>query len=241
MDTDWVGELEFSYLPKLMHSFDGTFSFKIWEGSLTIRNLVDNYMTVNPHDPYDVEVNLVDLNNELSKIDKVRIIARRLKYRRFIQEVHYTNAHRGAIKFGKLLQSIPLYTVYNPRECLGIDEYVRYLYNMGKVDKYLDNERNVDVLDMVVTRWKYITKRKQEDNPFKIIDDKESEQELLVKENSESMPLRTPHLNFGVDNFLWSPKLESVSQNTHSKNTEEERASQNVSSKSGKLPHRTIL
>ncbi|CAD1784706.1 similar to Saccharomyces cerevisiae YGR217W CCH1 Voltage-gated high-affinity calcium channel involved in calcium influx in response to some environmental stresses as well as exposure to mating pheromones [Maudiozyma barnettii] len=241
LDTDGVGELEFSYLPKLMHSFDGTFSFKIWEGSLTIRNLVDNYMTVNPHDPYDVEVNLVDLNNELSKIDKVRIIARRLKYRRFIQEVHYTNAHRGAIKFGKLLQSIPLYTVYNPRECLGIDEYVRYLYNMGKVDKYLDNERNVDVLDMVVTRWKYITKRKQEDNPFKIIDDKESEQELLVKENSESMPLRTPHLNFGVDNFLWSPKLESVSQNTHSKNTEEERASQNVSSKSGKLPHRTIL
>ena len=238
LDTDGVGELEFSYLPKLMHSFDGTFSFKIWEGSLTVRNLVDTYITVNPDDPYDVEVDLVGLNKELSKIDKVKIIARRLKYRRFIQEVHYTNAYRGAIKFNRLLQTIPLYTIYNPRECLGIDEYVRYLYNMGKVDKYLDNERNVDVLDMVVTRWKYITKKKQDDNPFKIIDD-DSDINLHTREQSEQLPLQTPKMNFGVDNFLWSPKLEAKSKRNG--DHPDDASEQQVDTSVNNLPHRTIL
>lgn len=212
LDTDGTGELEFSYLPKLMHSFDGTFSYKIWEGSLTIKNLVDNYMVVNPNDPYDVHVNLEGLNNELNQIDKAKVIARRLMYRRFIQEVHYTNAYRGAVKFGKLLQLVPLYTAYNPRECLGIDEYVRYLYNMGKVDKYLENERNVDVLDMVVTRWKYISKKKHHSNPFQVVEDITPTDSDLTKSNkdpSESFPLETPKMNFGVNNFSWSPKQKS--------------------------------
>ena len=242
LDTDGTGELEFSYLPKLMHSFDGTFSFKIWEGSLTIRNLVDNYMVVNPNDPYDVHVNLEGLNNELDQIDKVKIIARRLKYRRFIQEVHYTNAHRGAVKFGKLLQLIPLYTAYNPRKCLGIDEYVRYLYNMGKVDKYLENERNVDVLDMVVSRWKYISKKTHHSNPFQeILEVTPTEADLIgsTKDLSETLPMETPKMNFGVNNFSWSPKQGSRGRPPPVK---EESPSSTAESESGfKLPTRDIL
>ncbi|CCF56712.1 hypothetical protein KAFR_0B04160 [Kazachstania africana CBS 2517] len=214
-DSDGTGEIEFSYLPKLMHSFDGTFSFKIWEGRLSVKNLVKNYMTVNPDDPYDVKVDLEGLNRELDTVDKAKIIQRKLQYRRFVQEVHHTNSYRGAIKFGNLLQLIPLYTSYNPRECLGIDEYVRYLYNLGKVDKFLDNQRNVDVLDMVVTRWKYHLRNKRRDLDEDLI----FSQELQVLHNSDSedsvdiYPLSTPRMDFGVDNFLWSPGLKRDGNN----------------------------
>lgn len=213
-DTDGTGELEFSYLPKLMHSFDGPLSFKIWEGSLTIKSLVDNFMEVNPNDPYDVNVDLVGLNKELDLIDRTKLIQRRLQYRRFTQEVFHINSYRGAISFSSLLQLIPLYTIYDPRECLGIDEYVRHLYNLGKVDKFLDNEKNFDVLNMVVTAWKYQSrlKARQDDhhrssdaiwlhghpsNPFNDI-----------SERSSVDIASTPLMDFGVDNFIWSPRVD---------------------------------
>ena len=46
-----TGELGFQYLPKIMHSFDGSFSFKLWEDRLTTKNLVKTYMEVNPNNP----------------------------------------------------------------------------------------------------------------------------------------------------------------------------------------------
>ncbi|GCE98298.1 calcium channel protein [Zygosaccharomyces mellis] len=212
-DSDGTGYLEFSHLPKLMHSFSGPLSFRIWEGRHTIPNLVKNYMKINPDDPYDVEVDLQGLNKELNLIDWATVAHRRLQYRRFFHEVVYTNSYWGAIRFSSLLQLIPLYTTYNPRECLGIDEYVHYLYNMGKVDKILDTERNLDILNMVVTCWKYCIKNKRRlsknaddirrqtievpTNPFS--DDFESDSGELNFAN-------TPSMDFGVDNFMWSPR-----------------------------------
>lgn len=212
-DTDGTGYLEFSHLPRLMHSFNGPLSFKIWEGRFTVHNLVKNYMKVNPEDPYDVEVDLVGLNNELNSIDIEKLLHRRMQYRKFYQEVLYTNSYWGAIRFSSLLQLLPLYTTYNPRECLGIDEYVRYLYNMGKVEKYLDTERNLDILNMVVASWKYCVKSKKRlsthsevirtqtievpSNPFN--DDFEND-------SGEFTFANTPSMDFGVDNFMWSPK-----------------------------------
>lgn len=220
-DSDGTGELEFSYLPKLMHSFDGPFSFKIWEGRLTVKNLVANYMQVNPEDPYDVKVDLRGLNKELNSINKAKVIQRRLQYRRFVQEVYYTNAYRGAIKFSNLLQQIPLYTTYNPRDCLGIDQYVRYLYTMGKVDKFLDNQRNVDVLDMVVTRWKYYFRKKtgNKDNidvQRKTPTDQISEMGYMMHSKDvtpSARPLTTPRMDYGINNFLWSPSQDQGSEN----------------------------
>lgn len=212
-DTDGTGELEFSYLPKLMHSFDGPLSFTIWEGSLTIKNLVKNYMEVNPNDPYDVQIDLDGLNRELDSIDKVKVIQRRLHYRRFTQEVFHTNSYRGAIGFSSLLKLIPLYTIYNPRECLGIDEYVRHLYNLGKVDKYLDNEKNFDVLNMVVTAWKYQSRQKSRGTVVSKSSTLFQTYETItnpfnsVSERSSNDFATTPLMDFGVDNFLWSPKL----------------------------------
>lgn len=212
-DTDGTGELEFSYLPKLMHSFDGPLSFTIWEGSLTIKNLVKNYMEVNPNDPYDVQIDLDGLNKELDSIDKVKVIQRRLHYRRFTQEVFHTNSYRGAIGFSSLLKLIPLYTIYNPRECLGIDEYVRHLYNLGKVDKYLDNEKNFDVLNMVVTAWKYQSRQKSRGTVVSKSSTLFQTYETItnpfnsVSERSSNDFATTPLMDFGVDNFLWSPKL----------------------------------
>ncbi|CCK71120.1 calcium channel protein CCH1 KNAG_0G00640 [Huiozyma naganishii CBS 8797] len=215
-DPDGTGELEFSLLPKLMHSFDGTFSFKVWEGSLTISNLVKHYMTVNPDDPYDVKVDLKGLNLKLNTINKAKILHRRLQYRRFVQETRYTNSYEGAIKFSRLLCLVPLYTTYNPRECLGIDQYVRHLYNMNKVDKYLDNQRNVDVLDMVVTRWKYHLKKKYfhlkiKDGDF-MGDDDFANSTLDRRDSTDNLPIETPRMDFGVDNFMWSPDMSRVDQ-----------------------------
>lgn len=215
-DSDGVGQIEFSFLPKLMHSFDGPLSFKIWEGRLTVKNLVKNYMKVNPDDPYDVEVDLPGLNRELHTIHPAKIIQRRLQYKRFIQEAHMLNSQYGAIKFSKILLQIPLYTTYNPRECLGIDQYVRNLYIMGKVDRFLDNQRNVDVLEMIVTRWKYLSEKRKHtkhvQNPF--LDDipQYSEQEKgkefsrLVASSDDNVP-STPVVNYGVNNFMWSPRI----------------------------------
>ncbi|QLQ77885.1 hypothetical protein HG537_0A01320 [Torulaspora globosa] len=211
LDTDGSGDLEFSFLPKLMHSFDGPLSFCIWEGRLTVRNLVKNYMEVNPEDPYDVKIDLDGLNKELSLIDKRKIIQRRLQYRRFVQEVHYTDAYNGAMKFSNVLQLVPLYTTYDPRECLGIDEYVRHLYNLGKVDKFLENEKNVEVLNMVVTRWKYKANKRNNilkapinvqtfeigSNPFA---------DSMERPSSELNIASTPLMDFGVDQFIWSPR-----------------------------------
>lgn len=160
-DTDGTGELELSYLPKIMHSFDGPLSFKIWEGRLTIKNLVKNFMEVNPDDPYDVKIDLNGLNKELNTISRTKVIQRKLQYRRFVQGIHYTNAYSGGIKFSDLLLQIPLFTTYSARECLGIDQYVHHLYVLGKVDKFLENQRNFDVLEMVVTRWKFHSRMKR--------------------------------------------------------------------------------
>lgn len=231
-DIDGIGELEFSLLPRLMHSFDGTFSFKIWEGRLTIKNLVKNYMEVNPNEPYDVKIDYEGLNAELDTINKVKMIQRRLHYRRFVQEMMYTNGYNGSIKFSSLLETIPLYTTYNPRDCLGIDQYVRYLYNLNKVDKYLDNERNVDVLNMIVTRWKYHLEQKSKfvdkhptdivtpTNPFESVNDTSEMYEVNKFQNSNSKAefenynssgifqndIYSPvAANFGVNNFMWSP------------------------------------
>lgn len=209
-DTDGTGDLEFSFLPKLMHSFDGPLSFKIWGGRLAIKNLVKNYMEVNPDDPYDVKVDLDGLNKELDSIDKQKVTQRRLQYRRFVQEMYHTDAYRGAMKFSDLLLLVPLYTTYDPRECLGIDDYVRHLYNLGKVDKFLSNEKNFDVLNMVVTRWKYKARKRSgfpmssktlqtfDSNPNPFNDDAE-------RLSSEFNMASTPLMDFGVDQFIWSP------------------------------------
>lgn len=212
-DSDGTGYLEFSHLPRLMHSFTGPLSFRIWEGRYTVPNLVKNYMRVNPDDLYDVEVDTAGLNKELNSINWSQIAHRRLQYRRFVHEVHYTNSYRGAIEFSSLLQLIPLYTTYNPRECLGIDEYVRYLYHMGKVDKILDTERHLDILNMVVASWRHSVKSKKK--LFKDADDIRT-QTIEVPSNpfaddfenySGDIDLaNTPSMDFGVDNFMWSPK-----------------------------------
>ncbi|AAS51085.1 ACL143Cp [Eremothecium gossypii ATCC 10895] len=206
-DQDGTGELEFSLLPKLMHSFDGAVSFKIWEGRLSIKNLVANYMQVNPADPYDVDVDLVGLNLELNTIDVAKIIQRRLNYRRFVREVHMTNAYYGCIKFSNILQQIPLYTEYNPRECLGIDEYVKWLYTISKVDKFLENERNVDALEMVVTRWKYVmSKRKSPSRPRTPIPPPPRMHVAIMRTPSESPAQRSIDNNVQLeDHFIWSP------------------------------------
>ena len=47
----------------------------------------------------------------------------------------------------------------------GIDQYVHHLYILGKVDKYLENQRNFDVLEMVVTRWKFHCRMKRTIEP----------------------------------------------------------------------------
>lgn len=142
-DTDGTGELELSYLPRIMHSFDGPLSFKIWEGRLTIKSLVENYMEVNPDDPYDVKIDLIGLNKELNTIDKAKIIQRKLQYRRFVQSIHYTNAYNGCIRFSDLLLQIPLYTAYSARECLGIDQYVHHLYILGKSGQVLRKSKKL--------------------------------------------------------------------------------------------------
>ncbi|CUS21344.1 LAQU0S03e00408g1_1 [Lachancea quebecensis] len=206
-DPDGVGEIETGLLPRFMHSFDGRLSYKIWEGRLSVNNLIKNYMKVNPSDPYDVEVDLVGLNKELESIDKKKIIERKTQYRRFIQEARHLSAFNNGIKFSKIIQQIPLYTAYNPQDCLGIDEFVKRLYVMGKVDKFLENERNVDVLEMVVTRWKFLSERRgrrsvaaggsrRSPQPRNILD--------LTLASSDAP--RTPKLDFSVSNFNWSPR-----------------------------------
>ncbi|KAM3164201.1 EF-hand domain-containing protein [Lachancea thermotolerans] len=206
-DPDGVGEIETNLLPRFMHSFDGLLSYKIWEGRLSVSNLVKNYMKVNPSDPYDVEVDLVGLNKELESIDRKKIIERKTQYRRFIQEARHLSAFNNGVKFSKIVQQIPLYTAYNPQECLGIDEFVKRLYVMGKVDRFLENERNVDVLEMVVTRWKFLSERRilrskaaggfrNTPQPRNILD--------LALTSSDHPD--TPKLNFSVSNFNWSPR-----------------------------------
>lgn len=212
-DSEGTGYLEFSHLPKLMHSFNGPLSFKIWEGRHTVPNLVRNYISANPEDPYDVKIDLTGLNKELNSIDWVKVANRRLQYRRFVHEVLYTNSYWGAIRYSSLLQLVPLYTTYNPRECLGIDEYVRYLYNMGKVEKILDAERKLDILNMVVASWKRCVNSKKRlsgnlenfrtqtievlSNPFN---------EEFETDSGDFTMANTPSMDFGVDNFMWSPR-----------------------------------
>lgn len=221
-DPDGVGEIEHNLLPRLMHSFDGLLSFKIWEGRLSAKNLVQNYMKVNPSDPYDVEVDLVGLNKELESIDKKKTIERKLQYRRFIQEARHLSAFKTGIKFSKVIQQIPLYTVYSPQECLGIDEFVKRLYVMGKVDKFLENERNVEVLEMMVTRWKFIYDKRKRQGVFSKNSRTGFRRPPPIPEftitNPE--PPRTPHLGFTVNNFNWSPRKEHTQTSSNPFNYE---------------------
>ncbi|EDO19191.1 hypothetical protein Kpol_1050p48 [Vanderwaltozyma polyspora DSM 70294] len=217
-DSEGTGTLAFEYLPKLMHSFDGPLSFKLWEGRYSIRNIVENYMKVNPSDPYDVTVDVKGLNDLLDTIDKEKFQKKKEKYKRFVKEVYYNNSYQNSINFTELLILIPLHTTYNPRECLSIDEYVKHLYIMGKVDKYLNGEKVIDSINLIITRWKYLLRYRRR----AIIDeDKESLQSVTSEVESQvdgslndfsvsnEIILPTPTLNFGIDNFQWSPQRPS--------------------------------
>ncbi|CEP63141.1 calcium channel protein CCH1 LALA0_S07e03312g [Lachancea lanzarotensis] len=202
-DPDGIGEIDHNQLPRLMHSFEGRLSFKIWEGRLSVKSLVTNYMTVNPLDPYDVQIDLQGLNEELKSIDHLKIVERKQQYRRFVQEAHYSSAFKNGVTFSKIIQQVPLYTAYSPQECLGIDEYVKRLYVMGKVDKFLDNERNVEVLKMVVSRWKFLTERPG----FRTAVSRKTGPSFLSKLSAMELdPPATPNLDVSFNNFSWSPR-----------------------------------
>ncbi|AMD18651.1 HBL251Cp [Eremothecium sinecaudum] len=207
-DKDGTGEIEFAHLPALMYQFDGALSFKIWEGRLSVNNLVSNYIRKNPFDPYDVEVDLEGLNKELDTMDVVQTRQRILNYRRFIHEAQSTNRPYGRIKFSNLIKQIPLYTEYNPRECLGIDEYVKWLYTLNKVDKFLENEHNVDVLEMIVTRWKYLVhkrRKRQSVESFSETIDKNIASDINPPHTLS--PFEFPDAEFTeVQNFVWPPE-----------------------------------
>lgn len=161
-DTDGSGFLDFSMLPKLMHLNDGLLFFKIWEdNNLTIESIKKRYFVINPKDPYDISVKLSLLNRELDKVDAEKLKKKRLEYNRFVRELRYLNSYDGGMKFSKMLNLIPLYTIYNPRECLNIDEYVRHLYVRNKADKFLIVERSNDIMKMVVCRWKFLNYKRK--------------------------------------------------------------------------------
>ncbi|SCV02207.1 LANO_0F15962g1_1 [Lachancea nothofagi CBS 11611] len=217
LDPDGIGEIEHNHLPRLMRSFDGLLSFKIWEGRLSVKNLVENYMTVNPQDPYDVNVDIEGLNNELQSVDRVKIIERKQQYRRFIQEARALSAFKNGVSFSKLIQQIPMYTTYSPQECLGIDEYVKRLYVMGKVDRFLENERNVDVLEMMVTRWKFLyEKRRLRTKGRSKAQQRQSDIPNVTITNSDQPG--TPRLDFSVNNFNWSPRRGGIQEQSDSLN-----------------------
>ncbi|CAI4454153.1 ALI_collapsed_G0024540.mRNA.1.CDS.1 [Saccharomyces cerevisiae] len=114
-----------------------------------------------------------------------------------------------------LLLQIPLYTAYSARECLGIDQYVHHLYILGKVDKYLENQRNFDVLEMVVTRWKFHCRMKRTIEPeWDVKDPTVSSHISNINVNLEPAPgilerepIATPRMDYGVNNFMWSPRM----------------------------------
>lgn len=195
---------------------------------MTVKNLVNNYIEVNPNDPYDVKVDLDGLNKELDTINKAKMIYKRLQYRRFIQEMNYTHGYEGIIKFNSLLETVPLYTVYDPRECLGIDLYVKYLYVLNKVDKYLANEKNVDVLNMIVVKWKYLLRKRNKKYMNKTEIEKDTNDPKLVISdpfndpiydiNGEHLFLTTPKMDFGINKFRWSPKVRDCNQSSNNSN-----------------------
>lgn len=207
-DPDGKGELESSYLPKLMHSFTGPLSFKIWEGRLSVKNLVNNYMEVDPDDPYNVKVDFAGLNRELSTIDTAKLKERKLSYQRFVLEAMLIQNGNGFIRFGELIQQVPLYTSYDPVECLGIDDYVRRLYTMNKVEKLLENERNYDCLTMITTRWKYLSRKKIPTSFLStsiLLNDTDSD--------DDNVYLRTPTVQSEEFALMWSPISDQPARN----------------------------
>lgn len=203
IDPDGVGQFDVAYLPKFMHSFDGPLSFKIWEGRLTVKSLVSKYMKVNPNDPYDVEIDHFGLSKELSSIDYQKVNARRLDYNRFVHEIQLGNKRYNAVQFNQLMETVPLYTTYNKTECLGIDDYVKNLYDMNKVDKLIRNERNYDTMLMVVARWKFLLNRRGKIQLPKIMVPISS----YPNGSTEDFELefKSPVLNTQESEFMWSP------------------------------------
>ncbi|KAH3899086.1 calcium channel protein CCH1 SCDLUD_004510 [Saccharomycodes ludwigii] len=230
IDPDGVGYIPYQKLPSLMRSFDGPLSFKLWEGRLTINNLVTNYMKIDPNDPYNVQVDLLGLNRELENVDLVKVTRRNLNYRRFIQEVYETHSEYGAVKMSKLLQQLPLYTCYDAQQCLVIDEYVKWTYTRDIVDKIITNHRALDVLDMIITRYKYKKylkdlKKENENNTNENINPNESFQregsysslnpfqpkinatEYMnpFEDPSRSNSMVSTPVNVQFDTYVWSP------------------------------------
>ena len=171
-------------------------------------------MEVNPNDPYDVNVDLKGLNEELESINPNKVIKRKMQYRRFVQSTYYINSYENSMKFSNLLHEIPFYTIHNPRECLGIDEYVRYLYTMGNVDRFLSNQRNVNVLNIIVIKWKYITKLKAKKKTYNFTIKTPTTSKFRKPEYSNPLlnPVpSTPNIGYGVDNFIWSSRSTAMS------------------------------
>ncbi|CCE64308.1 hypothetical protein TPHA_0H01000 [Tetrapisispora phaffii CBS 4417] len=134
-DKAGCGTISFMLLPALMHSFDGSLSFKIWDDHLSIKRIVNECMTLVDSDPYNVKFHYKKTKDLLNGIDCKNIIKTKRRYNEFIYYIKIKCSYDNTLKFKDLINIIPLFTTYDPNKCLSIKNYVQYLSILAEVEK----------------------------------------------------------------------------------------------------------
>ncbi|EDO17938.1 hypothetical protein Kpol_1010p54, partial [Vanderwaltozyma polyspora DSM 70294] len=149
-----VGYIQFGEITPFLNSFEGPLSFKKWSSEHSIHNIVKNYMLVDPEDPYNVDINFKGLDELFSKPQLIKIHERKETYRKFLHHIKFISELTGKVVFANLLNTIPLYTTFEARKCLGIEEYVRYLFIMDKIDEIIKREK-MELLYNKIQNWHF--------------------------------------------------------------------------------------
>lgn len=145
-------------LPKLLHCLDGALSFHFYEGDLEIPELCKKWIIRNnPNDPYDVTINHEAVDEVLEKMDVVKIRERRKSYECFLEEalLNMELNNDPGISFTRIILQLPLYTSFDPGQCLNLFDFLERRLLLQKVEKRLKSKRIYDLITGYVCRWKY--------------------------------------------------------------------------------------
>ena len=164
-DPKGTGFISPADLPQFLHLLDGSLSFHFYNGVLSIPQLCEKWITrKSQSDPYDIKIDLEEMNTILLMMNIPKIQERRRIYERFIEKalMNMELHEEPGISFSKLLVQIPLYNSFNVSECLIFIDFMEADLLERRVVERLQKRRCYELIEGYVCRWRYLRWRRGE-------------------------------------------------------------------------------
>lgn len=156
-DPQGTGFIDVACLGPLLHNLQGSLSFQLYQGSLSIPNITSKWIRRHSSNPYDITVDCAAINRFLLEMDVPKIQERRRLLEQFTEEVKVNMElhEEPGISFTRLITQVPLYTAFDPCQCLVLIDFLENRLMKSKVDERLKKNRCIDLIRGYACRWRY--------------------------------------------------------------------------------------